>query len=75
MVEALVGSIIAVIATGGLAMMAEVFTATQDTVLPRPLSPYEENVLDVVSSAHDVSAVAGKPDLENWLQERWRAGL
>ena len=40
MIEALIGSIIAVIATGALALMAEVFTAAQGGYDQRNLSEY-----------------------------------
>jgi len=73
MIEALIGSIIALIATGGIALMAEVFTASRDESLPRPLSAYEEDVLNVTSSAHGVTPK--REDLEDWLQEKLREGL
>lgn len=83
MVEALIGSIIAVIATGALAMMAEVFTKTQAGPYPESdnqisLTSYEKEVLDVVTSARGRSKSVEKSeqnDLKSWLQERWKEGL
>ena len=77
MVDAIIGSIIAVIATGALALMAEVFTASQDGFDKRSLTEYEKAVLDVVIVAHksESPTETDREALENWLAEQWKKGL
>jgi hypothetical protein len=77
MIEALIGSLIAVIATGGIALMAEVFVQSRGETDTRSLSPYEEEVLSVVSAAHGVAPLPAGNQLqvESWLQQRWNEGL
>lgn len=78
MIEALIGSIIAVIATGALALMAEVFTAAQGGYDQRNLSEYERLVVNVVLSAHEATPekMESEPgSINEWLKENWRQGL
>ena len=78
MIEALIGSIIAVIATGALALMAEVFTAAHGGYDQRNLSEYERLVVDVVLSAHEATPekMESEPgSINEWLKENWRQGL
>jgi len=76
MIDAIIGSIIAVIATGALALMAEVFTASQQ-VDKKFLTEYEKAVLDVVIVAHksESPTETDQEALENWLAEQWKKGL
>jgi hypothetical protein len=80
MIDAIIGSIIAVIATGALALMAEVFSASQE-VDKQFLTEYEKAVLDVVIAAHKSEGPsiderkASQKALENWLAEQWKVGL
>jgi len=77
MIEALIGSLIAVIATGSLALMAEIFVQSRGVTDAKPLSPYEEEVISVVSAAHGVTSEPAENQLQvkSWLQQRWNEGL
>ena len=77
MIEALIGALIAVVATSGLALMAEVFVQSRGETDARSLSPYEEDVISVVSAAHGVAPPSADKRLqvESWLQQRWNEGL
>ena len=73
MIDAIIGSIIAVIATGALALMAEVFTLSQESVAQRNLSDYEQSVLDLVSSAQKRTPVPSQ-DVSDWLKAQYEVG-
>ena len=73
MIDAIIGSIIAVIATGALALMAEVFTLSQENVAQRNLSDYEQSVLDLVSSAQKRTPVPSQ-DVSDWLKAKYEIG-
>lgn len=68
MVEALIGSIIAAIATGALALLAQVFSSVETGQVNRDLTAYEELVVNVASSAH--GSAIDKDDLKQWLLEK-----
>ena len=73
MIDAIIGSIIAVIATGALALMAEVFTLSQENVAQRNLSDYEQSVLDLVSSAQERTPVPSQ-GVSDWLKAQYEVG-
>lgn len=73
MIDAIIGSIIAVIATGALALMAEVFTLSQENVAQRNLSDYEQSVLDLVSSAQKRTPVPSQ-NISDWLKAQYEVG-
>jgi len=73
MIDAIIGSIIAVIATGALALMAEVFTLSQENVAQRNLSDYEQSVLDLVSSAQERTPVPSQ-EVSDWLKAQYEVG-
>jgi len=77
MIEALIGSLIAVIATGAMSLMAEVFVQSQGELGQRSLSAYEEEVLAVISSARgDVSLSDDqRGQVKAWLQQHWNGEL
>ena len=73
MIDAIIGSIIVVIATGALALMAEVFTLSQENVAQRNLSDYEQSVLNLVSSAQKRTPVPSQ-DVSDWLKAKYEIG-
>ena len=73
MVDAIIGSIIAVIATGALALMAEVFTLSQESVAQRDLSDYEQSVLDLVLSVQKRTPVSSQ-EVSDWLKAQYEIG-
>ena len=73
MIDAIIGSIIAVIATGALALMAEVFTLSQENVAQRNLSDYEQSVLNLVSSAQKRTPVPSQ-NISDWLKAQYEVG-
>jgi hypothetical protein len=73
MIDAIIGSIIAVIATGALALMAEVFTLSQESVVQRDLSDYEQSVLNLVSSAQKRTPVPSQ-EVSDWLKAQYEVG-
>jgi hypothetical protein len=71
MIDALIGAVIAVVAAGALALLAEVITTVE--VSPKEsLTEYEKSVLSVVKKAHDHDAsLSTRPtegDLLNWMK-------
>ena len=73
MIDAIIGSIIAVIATGALALMAEVFTLSQESVAQRNLSDYEQSVLDLVSTVQNRTPVP-RQEVSDWLKAQYEVG-
>ena len=73
MIDAIIGSIIAVIATGALALMAEVFTLSQESVAQRNLSDYEKSVLGLVSSVHKRTSISSQ-EVSDWLKAQYEVG-
>ena len=73
MIDAIIGSIIAVIATGALALMAEVFTLSQENVAQRNLSDYEKSVLDLVSTVQNRTLVPSQ-EVSDWLKAQYEVG-
>ena len=73
MIDAIIGSIIAVIATGALALMTEVFTLSQESVAQRNLSDYEQSVLNLVSSAQPRTP-APSQGVSDWLKDQYKVG-
>ena len=73
MIDAIIGSIIAVIATGALALMAEVFTLSQESVAQRNLSDYEKSVLDLVSTVQNRTLVPSQ-EVSDWLKAQYEVG-
>ena len=73
MIDAIIGSIIAVIATGALALMAEVFTLSQESVAQRNLSDYEKSVLGLVSSVHKRTSPP-RQEVSDWLKAQYEVG-
>ena len=73
MIDAIIGSIIAVIATGALALMTEVFTLSQESVAQRNLSDYEQSVLDLVSTVQKRTPVPSQ-DVSDWLKAQYEVG-
>ena len=73
MIDAIIGSIIAVIATGALALMTEVFTLSQESVAQRNLSDYEESVLDLVSTGQNRTPVP-RQEVSDWLKAQYEVG-
>jgi len=65
MIDALIGAVIAVIATGALALLAEVMTNAQSAV-KTGLTEYERSVFDVVKSAHQ--APPTEDSLLQWMR-------
>jgi len=65
MIDALIGAVIAVVATGALALMAEVMSNAQST-FKTGLTEYEKSVLNVVKSAHQTSV--SEVDLLDWMR-------
>ena len=73
MIDAIIGAIIAVIATGALALMAEVFTLSQESVAQRNLSDYEQSVVDLVSKNHETNTDPSQ-DVSDWLKAQYEVG-
>lgn len=73
MIDAIIGSIIAVIATGALALMVEVFTLSQESVAQRDLTDYEQSVLDLVSTVQQRTPVPSQ-EVSDWLKAQYEAG-
>jgi len=73
MIDAIIGSIIVVIATGALALMAEVFTLSQESVAQRDLSDYEQSVVDLVSKVHETNTDPSQ-DVSAWLKVQYETG-
>ena len=73
MIDAIIGSIIAVIATGALALMTEVFTLSQESVAQRNLSDYEKSVLDLVSTVQNRTLVPSQ-EVSDWLKDQYKVG-
>ena len=73
MIDAIIGSIIAVIATGALALMTEVFTLSQESVAQRNLSDYEQSVLDLVSTVQNRTPVP-RQEVSDWLKAQYEVG-
>lgn len=67
MIDALVGAVIAVIATSALTLLAEVMT-TVETFSKSSLTEYEESVFNVVNKAH--GSARSSDDLLKWLVEQ-----
>jgi len=72
MIDAIIGSIIAVIATGALALMAEVFTLSQESVAQRDLSDYEQSVLNLVSTVQEKTVPS--QEVSDWLKAQYEVG-
>jgi len=72
MIDALIGAVIAVVATGALALLAEVMSNAQSTA-KTGLTEYEKSVFNVVKSAHQTAA--SEDELLEWMQnaEKGRA--
>lgn len=66
MVEALVGTVIALVAAGALALMAEIFAFSPKTSL-RTLTPYEKMLVDRV---YIEKPGKGEPKVAEWLQQQ-----
>ncbi len=66
MIDALIGAVIAVIATSALALLAEVMT-NAESAGKNALTDYEKSVFYVVKSAHSGSA-ASEEALLNWMK-------
>ena len=66
MIDALIGAVIAVVATSALAMLAEV-TIGVEMSEKQSLSAYEKSVFSVVKSAHAKSA-ASEDELLSWMK-------
>lgn len=65
MIDALIGAVIAVVATGALALLVEVMSNAQSTV-KTGLTEYEKSVFHVVKSAHQTSV--SEVDLLDWMR-------
>ena len=66
MVEALVGTVIALVATGALALMAEIVAFSPSTS-SRTLTPYEKMLVDRVYIEKPGN---GEPKVAEWLQQQ-----
>jgi len=66
MVEALVGTVMILIATGSIALMAEVFSFAPKNNL-RSLTPYEKMLVDRV---YVEKPGKGEPKVAEWLQQQ-----
>lgn len=69
MIDALVGAVIAVVATSALTLLAQVIVSVE-VADKTSLTEYEERVLDVVKSAHAPSGGDYRPDLLDWMNEK-----
>lgn len=69
MVEALIGAVIAVIATSALTLLAQV-VVNVETAGKSSLTDYELRVLGVVKSAHTSSQDDYGPDLLDWMKKK-----
>ena len=72
MIDAIIGSIIAVIATASLALMVEVFTLSQESVAQRDLSDYEQSVLNLVSTVQEKTVPS--QEVSDWLKAQYEVG-
>jgi hypothetical protein len=72
MIDALIGAVIAVLATSSLVLLAEVVT-NMETGRRGPLTEYEESVFDVVKEAHPDSRVS-KDLLLSWMEAQASEG-
>jgi len=68
MIDALVGAVIAVVATSALTLLAQVMV-NAEVADKTYLTDYEARVLDVVKSAHGSSGDYG-PELLDWMNEK-----
>jgi len=73
MVDALIGAVIAVVATSALALLAQVMVNVE-VADKSSLTDYELRVLGVVKNAHTSSQYDYGPDLLNWMKEKAKAG-
>ena len=71
MIDALIGAVIAVIATSALTLLAEVMT-TAEAPTKNSLTAYEESVFNVVNSAH--GSPLSSDDLVFWLRQSAESG-
>jgi len=73
MIDALVGAVIAVVATSALTLLAQVMV-NAEVADKTYLTDYEARVLDVVKSAHVKSAHGSSgdygPELLDWMNEK-----
>jgi hypothetical protein len=67
MIDALIGAVIAVVATSALMLLAEV-VANVETASKDSLTEYEKSVFLVVKSAHPQSS-ASESALQAWMQK------
>lgn len=70
MVDALVGAVIALIATGGVALLAETLTAAK-LAGRDALTPYEVSVVEVVRRAHADAAGSAPPGSDDAAVLTW----
>lgn len=68
MIDALVGAVIAVVATSALTLLAQVMV-NAEVADKTSLTDYEARVLDVVKSAHGFSGDYG-PELLDWMNKK-----
>jgi hypothetical protein len=73
MVDALIGAVIAVVATSALTLLAQVMVNVE-AADKSSLTDYEYRILDVVKSAHTSSPVDYGPELLDWMKEKAKAG-
>ena len=66
MIDALIGAVIAVIATSALTLLAEVMTNVESAG-KNSLTEYEKSVFNVVKSAHTDSS-ASEESLLDWMK-------
>ena len=66
MVEAMVGTVIAVTVIGALALMAEIFAFSPKNI-PRTLTPYEKTLVDRV---YIEKPGRDEPRVAEWLQQQ-----
>ena len=71
MIDALIGAVIAVIATSALTLLAEVMT-NAEAFSGNSLTEYEESVFDVVNKAH--GSPMSSDDLLLWLKQSAEPG-
>jgi len=72
MVDALIGAVIAVIATSALTLLAQVMVNVE-TAGKSSLTDYELRILGVVKSAHTSSQDDYGPELLDWMKEKAKA--